>query len=191
MGNKQPPTVAPRPVAALKRSSVRSLKDTTTIATVTTAVGHDRTHQKRHAFDRTENAHRCREDDNQRVFAQSPSPVVEQSARLNEKQVDRCCCWRVWCRHCYCGRCVVGRCYCPTVSRAGTKTKTSTTFAVACVTTPLLLALCWSHAVIGVAVNFGGGCPSSCSGHGYCTAPKTEECSCYQGWGGGDCSIRE
>lgn len=40
-------------------------------------------------------------------------------------------------------------------------------------------------------VNFGGGCPSSCSGHGYCTSPKTENCSCHQGWGGGDCSIRE
>lgn len=40
-------------------------------------------------------------------------------------------------------------------------------------------------------VNYGGGCPSSCSGHGYCTSPKTENCSCHQGWGGGDCSIRE
>ncbi|CAM9329994.1 unnamed protein product, partial [Discosporangium mesarthrocarpum] len=33
-------------------------------------------------------------------------------------------------------------------------------------------------------------CPSACSGHGYCTDPSVEECTCYQGWIGGDCSQR-
>lgn len=42
-----------------------------------------------------------------------------------------------------------------------------------------------------VSVGFGGGCPSACSGHGYCTGPSTETCACHQGWAGGDCSIRK
>ncbi|CAN0457937.1 unnamed protein product, partial [Laminaria digitata] len=49
------------------------------------------------------------------------------------------------------------------------------------------------NAAVGatVSVGFGGGCPSACSGHGYCTNPSTETCSCHQGWAGGDCSIRK
>lgn len=69
----------------------------------------------------------------------------------------------------------------------------------------LLLFVCWwlssgtmngkrcAILVLGesVSVGFGGGCPSACSGHGYCTNPSTETCTCHQGWAGGDCSIRE
>lgn len=62
---------------------------------------------------------------------------------------------------------------------------------VAGVATVLLTGWLAVSAAEVVAVNFGGGCPSACSGHGYCTAPKSETCSCYQGWGGGDCSISE
>lgn len=68
-------------------------------------------------------------------------------------------------------------------------------------TLSLGMLLCWwsnlsgsaNNAVLGatVPVSFGGGCPSACSGHGYCTNPSTETCSCHQGWAGGDCSIRE
>lgn len=59
------------------------------------------------------------------------------------------------------------------------------------------VVVCWWSTsidnVLGatVSVNFGGGCPGACSGHGYCTEPSAETCSCYQGWAGGDCSIRE
>ena len=62
------------------------------------------------------------------------------------------------------------------------------------------ILVCWwsnftgsTTAAVGatVPVNFGGGCPSACSGHGYCTNPRTETCSCHQGWAGGDCSIRK
>lgn len=68
----------------------------------------------------------------------------------------------------------------------------------------LFLFACWSSSgpangrsatilVLGdsVSVGFGGGCPGACSGHGYCTNPSTETCTCHQGWAGGDCSIRE
>lgn len=62
------------------------------------------------------------------------------------------------------------------------------------------ILMCWwsnftgsINAAVGatVPVRFGGGCPSACSGHGYCTNPRTETCSCHQGWAGGDCSIRK
>lgn len=62
------------------------------------------------------------------------------------------------------------------------------------------ILVCWWSNITGsinaavgatVSVNFGGGCPSACSGHGYCTNPSTETCSCHQGWAGGDCSIRK
>lgn len=62
------------------------------------------------------------------------------------------------------------------------------------------ILVCWWSSFTGsttaavaatVPVNFGGGCPSACSGHGYCTNPRTETCSCHQGWAGGDCSIRK
>ncbi|CAM9473810.1 unnamed protein product, partial [Choristocarpus tenellus] len=33
-------------------------------------------------------------------------------------------------------------------------------------------------------------CPSACSGRGYCTDSKTETCTCFEGWTGGDCSLR-
>lgn len=67
----------------------------------------------------------------------------------------------------------------------------------------LVIFFWWTLAVMAVAVadadaippvvsvKFGGGCPNTCSGHGYCTNPSTEKCSCHQGWAGGDCSIRE
>lgn len=65
----------------------------------------------------------------------------------------------------------------------------------------LVVFFCWTLVVMTVAgtnadapvvsVKFGGGCPNACSGHGYCTSPSTEKCSCHQGWAGGDCSIRE
>jgi hypothetical protein len=37
--------------------------------------------------------------------------------------------------------------------------------------------------------SMGGGCPSSCSGHGYCRADA--KCFCFEGWLGFDCSKRE
>lgn len=63
----------------------------------------------------------------------------------------------------------------------------------------LVIYFCWTLAAMTIAdadaplvsVKFGGGCPNTCSGHGYCTDPSTEKCSCHQGWAGGDCSIRE
>lgn len=64
--------------------------------------------------------------------------------------------------------------------------------AVATTTLAILLTQRPSTSMVaGVNVDFGGGCPNTCSGRGYCTDPKTETCSCYQGWTGGDCSIRE
>lgn len=55
----------------------------------------------------------------------------------------------------------------------------------------IIILLKFTTLVTGVPVGFGGGCPNACSGHGYCTSPSTETCSCHEGWAGGDCSIRE
>lgn len=53
-----------------------------------------------------------------------------------------------------------------------------------------LLDLSTHTGILAVRVDYGGGCPALCNGHGICSDPLNEICSCYEGWGGFACSGR-